>query len=179
MTLWQDLLDELELRTGQLGLSSSDTADEEAPFYQRSVIERYLYEVSVQLLLEIPPTEIESLGTKAILAMAAAASGATVAANVINSISARIDNQPAKELSPAHYFQLNTPTSSIGPKAYCFMQGKLFHSGTAADMVLLIEPTIADFQADLVSVPPQYDEERMARTLRILSSMDHMQGIVY
>lgn len=180
MTLWQELLDEIELRLGQFGMTVAATGDQEAPYYDRELIERYLYEVSVQILLEVPPEEAESLGPKAISTVTVA-DQTTRALNVINCLGARIDNQPAKELSPAHYYQLNTPMSSLGPKAYSFIGDDIRHSGSGANGVFtfLIEPLLSDFQGDLVSVPAKYDEERIARTLRILSAMDHTQGIVY
>lgn len=171
---WQEKLDECEYRLQQTpGTTSAITGDEEAPYYDRSLIERYLYEVSVQTLLEIPAEEAESIGGAAIDANSYV-SGDSLPLATIGFLSARMDGDPAVEVSPAHYFQLeNTANTFI--KAYVFMKGCVFHTGTQLDLVLLVEPTLAEFQADAVILPQWYDERILDVTHQILLAMDYLQ----
>lgn len=173
---WQELLDQIEYRSQQGdGASSAASGDEQAPYYKRARIEKYLKEVSTQLLLEIPQAEAEAIGGDAILEMSVS-SGDALPLEVISCLAARMDNEPATEVSPAHFFQLDLPMDPLyGVKAYSFFSGNVYHSGTSLDLVLLIEPTLATYRADGVTLPAQYDEVRIERVHQLLLAMDFLE----
>lgn len=176
---WQEMLDEIERRVQQGTYTSATTGDGNIPYFDRAHAEELLYEISVQLMLEMPDYLAETLGDAA-LVTASLANAAAIPLNYLKCFAVRIDGNLAKELSPASYYQLNLPaTSPYTIAVYSFGAGVIGHSGTTAVATFLVQPTLATFQANTVVLPPQYDEPRITWVHELMLAQDFLpEGVM-
>ena len=170
MTLpWEDIKTEISSRlgdpaftpiSGKLGLVKFDT----------DVLDDVMCIVAQELMREIPTALYDNLEAAAITG-----SGGSVGIplNVISVQSVTIDDGPAVGVSLAGFYQRrNIPSQSI----YAFSaddsgNGLLLFTGTSVKIIPLLEPSLAEFKADGITLPPGYDEEFITRTVSRLAIM--------
>jgi hypothetical protein len=86
---------------------------------------------------------------------------------------------PARYVSPAQWFQLSGADSSTTVTRYTFYGGQLYlpSDTTSANIILLQEPALTDFQANKWIIPPAgYDEYVVDLVHKRLQVIDNMPG---
>ncbi len=180
---WADLKDSIAQREREAELFSTPSENEEFnPYWDPADVELLLYEISCQLLREIPPEELEAIGSTAIT-VATYSNGAVLPSNTVKVLGAAIQRNvgdslwvPAVPVDPAMYYQMADVTSDDAA-FYSFVSGTVVFSGNAIGLTLLTEPTLANFQADLPILPPAgYDEIRVDWVHKALMTEDFIPG---
>src|SRR5579885_1424405 len=111
--LWADLKDHIAQREREAELfTASSQSEEYNPYWDANDVELLLYEISCQLLREIPTDELEAIGSVAV-SSATYLNGANLPQNCIKVISATIQRQssdpvfvPAIRVDAARYYQM-------------------------------------------------------------------------
>ncbi len=152
------------------------------PYWDRDELEATLLESAQQQLMALPVGLLESAGSVAVQT-ADYANGATLPLGAVAVLAARMQVQngdtkwvPAQRLNVRAWYQAFQAPASVTTK-YAFIGGNIVHNGYRLHLVLLIEPQLADFQADSWILPPLGDEEEILdRAHRWLNIEDFMQG---
>ncbi len=176
---WADLKDQIAQREREAELFIASSQNEEYnPYWDANDVELLLYEISCQLLREIPTDELEAIGSVAIND-ASYLNGGTLPQSAVKFISASIQKQngdsvwiPAIRVDPARYYQMKDVSVSDAA-LYTFIDGKVFFSGNTISLSVLVEPELWEFQADFPILPVAgYDEVRIDWVHKALMAED-------
>jgi hypothetical protein len=185
MLTWQDKLDSLGERIGEPDWQDNATnTEQDTPYFDWTVAEKWLYMSSLFYLRSVPPQELEAIGSDAIQVVTASAGGGIVITttpipqNVLKVLDAQIDTgvgfRPAEYVPPTIYLQMLTCAANES-LIYTLIGGFIAVKGTAnITITCLVEPALASFQNDDVILPPGYDEDIVNRAKSLLMISDYL-----
>jgi hypothetical protein len=189
---WLDRIKEIARREREADPSNTAvTGQLDIRYFKKDHIESLLYDVSLELLGEIPVDEIATISSHAVVTVNFDTSAVSpgdppfpeLPLNTIDVIGASVDGGPVIPTSISGYLQKRGVVD--GSSVYTFAYdattygmvtptARIYYTGVVLKMILLVEPTLADFQADHPIIPPGYDEELIARVRRRLHISDFM-----
>ena len=183
---WNDLLDAIATRLGEPDIRNAvvPSGEPDIPYYTSDNIERKLLEISQQLLREIPPDELESIGSPA-LRTDIMASGGTLIFDTVKIVSVTIkplstsaQYLPSEPKDPAAFLQVKTVDPSVGTY-WTVIGNALQYTGFLAQMVSIVETPLADWRTIFNILPESYDETRIDWVTKQLQIADWIPvGIV-
>ena len=168
--IWADKIAHIASLIGEPELLTATpiSGELDVPNFVKSDIEKMLLCVSQEMIREYDPQELQAIGSKAISIVTGAASPVTLPLNALDVIGVSIDSAPGIEASVAGYYQhANVDIALVACYAYSEVSGtgKILYTGTNISAIVLIEPPLADFVADLGVLPPASEPEICLRVL--------------
>ncbi len=173
---WQELLDSITRRQGEIDVATNIypigvPSSPNVPYDLFSDVENLLLEVSNAMLRQLSFDEMMNVGTKAITTLTGA-SPLTVPNNAIGILSASVDGRASDEYVPATFLESQTSTRVC---CYSFISGQIkFIGGASGTFNIIIEPTLADWRANNVILPPAYDNKRINEVCNLLEIADYL-----
>jgi hypothetical protein len=152
------------------------------PYNTQTIIENELFEISNQLLREVPPDTLEAIGSPAINTHTYTTSGATLVAGTVKILSAAIRPQNVgttyvgtQPMSPAIFVQVQNADPTLISGWSVFNDG-FNYIGYDARVVAIVEPVLATWQSDPSPpiLPDGYDETRIDWVCKQLQIMNFM-----
>lgn len=177
---WNDILQQIadRIREPEDIAGPIPTGEVDIPYYDKTIIEPSLLEISQQLLREIPEEELEDIGSPAVETDVLDISSA-LPANLVKIASVAIQISPT---DPKFYPSQPLPigawmqTSQV-PVAdaltWTAMGANLIFTGYQAKAVMIVEPPLAAWQAGEI-LPDGYDDVRIDWCVKQLRQMNNM-----
>jgi hypothetical protein len=166
---WTEILAEIKLQAGQANAPLQ--SQEDIRYFEPADIELLLLEESNAILGDLRVDEFESIGPPAVQTLTAAAVAVAHPLNTIDILSATIDGKPAVEVTPSMYKSLRETDMyiySVFSKAIHFTQAN-------GSFTVLVEPSLAEWQADPMILPIGNEREQIRRVVDILRGIDNMR----
>jgi len=169
---WLDLQTEIAARISEpedVTGSIIPLGEVDVPYNNQGLVEGLLLEISNQLLREIPPDDLEAIGSPAIDTTIYTTSGQTLVTGTVKVLSVAIRPQNVgtnyvgtQPMQPATFIQVQNadPTLISG---WSVFNGGMNYIGFDARVVSIIEPALAIWQSDPSPpiLPDGYDEIRI------------------
>ncbi len=184
-TSWTALIEQIASRERELELISTNDLENEAfnPYWTREDVELLFKEISDRLIREIPQPDLEALGSLAI-ALRTYTNGDELTLDVVNVLGVTISTSatagswyPASYVSPASFFQVFHADPDANLTRWTVFDGRVWFLGTSAKLVVLVEPSIGDYQGNALALPPvAYDDARVDWVHKMLQVEDFMPG---
>lgn len=183
-TLWADLIQHIASRERSLESSVAGYGEYEPanPYWDHDEIEQFLLEISQRLLREMSPEMLQSCGPLAVQTL----SGTTITlpANTIAVLGALQQTtvgdtywKPAQQVSVSQWYQTYNAPAGHYARYAIVEDGTVIFKGNALQLVVVVEPALAAWQANNPILPPAaFDEDRIAWVHGKLSIQDFMPG---
>jgi len=175
---WTEMLDAIAARQSEaLGV----VLGTDMPYFDNQVTEQILVEVSNMILREVPKVELEALGSTA-MTTSTYANGAAIPIDRVRVVGASIDGKACDEpVLPAGFYQNRFSVyAGYSANIFTFGEGNVYFNGALITLTTVRECTLAEWQADGVSIailPAKYDMERINAVHQILSINNHLENL--
>lgn len=157
--------------------SLSDVAGKlDIPYFLEADLDDVMLVCAQELLREIPEELQHSIGVAAQTQLTTISGSVTIPLNVIQIMSVQIDNAPAKKADSVAMYYLKK-RASLSQSIYVFSSNFdetghiIYVGGTNMRATAIIEPDLAVFQANELTLPPGYSDLLVERVLQSLSLM--------
>ena len=145
------------------------------PYFDRAEIERVLLEVSNSNLRELSIEDLDAVGAGAVDEYLNAVSPIAIDPKSVDIVSAKLDDLPIIEVTPAQFFQ-NNYSGVIATKMFTVFNNEIYFTmtGGTAYFQVLANQILTDWQTIPDILPPGYDEKVIRETCDILEIADYV-----